>query len=44
MCCLFGMVDYGHSFNNRQKTRLLSILAAETWTGQMVPVGFCHHD
>lgn len=29
MCCLFGMVDYGHSFNNRQKTRLLSILAAE---------------
>lgn len=29
MCCLFGMVDYGHNFNGRQKARLLSILAAE---------------
>lgn len=29
MCCLFGMVDYGHNFNGRQKSRLLSILAAE---------------
>lgn len=29
MCCLFGMVDYGHSLNGRQKSRLISILAAE---------------
>lgn len=29
MCCLFGMVDYSHSFNGRQKTRILSILSAE---------------
>lgn len=29
MCCLFGIVDYGHSFNGRQKTRILSILSIE---------------
>ena len=29
MCCLFGMIDYHGSFTGRQKTRLLSILAAE---------------
>lgn len=29
MCCLFGMVDYGHHFNGRQKSRMLSILAIE---------------
>ena len=27
MCCLFGMADYGHHFNGRQKSRMLSILA-----------------
>lgn len=30
MCCLFGMVDYGHSLNSRQKTRILAILSAES--------------
>lgn len=29
MCCLFGMIDYRGSFTGRQKTRLLSTLAAE---------------
>lgn len=29
MCCLFGMIDYGGNFTGRQRTRLLSILAAE---------------
>lgn len=29
MCCLFGMIDYGNNFTGRQRTRLLSILAAE---------------
>lgn len=29
MCCLFGMADYGHHFNGRQKSRMLSILAIE---------------
>lgn len=29
MCCLFGMIDYGSNFTGRQRTRLLSILAAE---------------
>lgn len=29
MCCLFGMIDYGCHFTGRQRTRLLSILAAE---------------
>ncbi len=29
MCCLFGIIDYGGNFTGRQRTRLLSILAAE---------------
>ncbi len=29
MCCLFGMLDYGGTFTGRQRTRALSILAAE---------------
>ena len=29
MCCLFGMLDYGGNFTGRQRTALLSILAAE---------------
>lgn len=29
MCCLFGMVDYGHNFTGRQKALILSVLAAE---------------
>ena len=29
MCCLFGIIDYGHNFNGRQKARMLSILATE---------------
>ena len=32
MCCLFGMIDYGGNFTGRQRTRLLSILAAECET------------
>ena len=27
MCCLFGILDYRHSFSGKQKSRLLSILA-----------------
>jgi len=30
MCCLFGLLDYGGNFTGRQKTALLSILAAES--------------
>ena len=29
MCCLFGMLDYGHSFTGRQRSRLLSVLGRE---------------
>ena len=29
MCCLFGMIDYGHNFSGKQKSRILSILARE---------------
>lgn len=29
MCCLFGMMDYGGNFTGRQRTKLLSVLAAE---------------
>lgn len=29
MCCLFGLIDYGHNFTGGQKARMLSVLAAE---------------
>lgn len=29
MCCLFGMIDYGHNFSGKQKSRILAILAKE---------------
>ena len=29
MCCLFGMIDYGHNFSGKQKGKLVSILAKE---------------
>lgn len=28
MCCLFGLIDYGHSLSGRQKNRMLSVLAS----------------
>lgn len=28
MCCLFGLIDYGHSFTGRQKQKMLSVLAS----------------
>lgn len=30
MCCLFGLIDYGHRLSGRQRTRLLQALAAES--------------
>ena len=27
MCCLFGLIDYGHSLTVKQKERLISALA-----------------
>ncbi len=29
MCCLFGMIDYGHNFSGKQKSKILSVLARE---------------
>ncbi len=29
MCCLFGLMDYGHSLSGKQKAKLLSILGKE---------------
>ena len=29
MCCLFGMIDYGHNFNGKQKGKIMSVLAKE---------------
>ena len=26
MCCLFGLIDYGHSLTRGQRTRLLTVL------------------
>lgn len=28
MCCLFGMIDCGHSFTGKQKARIIHALAA----------------
>lgn len=28
MCCLFGLIDYGHSLSGRRKNRMLSVLAS----------------
>lgn len=28
MCCLFGLIDYGHSLTGRQKNHMLSVLAS----------------
>lgn len=28
MCCLFGLIDYGHSLTGRQKNQMLSVLAS----------------
>ena len=30
MCCLFGLIDYGHSLTRRQKNRILSALATSS--------------
>ena len=27
MCCLFGLMDYGHSLTTRQKTKIISVLS-----------------
>lgn len=27
MCCLFGMIDYGHTFAGKQKARMIRALA-----------------
>ena len=28
MCCLFGVIDYGHSLTGREKNHMLSVLAS----------------
>ena len=28
MCCLFGLIDYGHSLTGREKNQMLSVLAS----------------
>ena len=30
MCCLFGLIDYGHTLSGRQKTKILQALALES--------------
>ena len=27
MCCLFGLIDYGHTLSGKQKSRIISTLA-----------------
>ena len=30
MCCLFGLIDYGHTLSGRQKTKMIQALALES--------------
>ena len=30
MCCLFGLIDYGHRLTGRQKGQLIRALAVES--------------
>ena len=27
MCCLFGILDYGHKLSRKEKTKILSVLS-----------------
>lgn len=43
MCCLFGLVDYGHSLSGKQKAKLLSILGKECETRGTDATGYAYN-
>ena len=43
MCCLFGLIDYRHSLSTRQKTHILSVLAASCEARGTDATGIAYH-
>lgn len=43
MCCLFGLIDYGHSLSRGQRTHLLSVLAAACEARGTDAAGIAYH-
>ena len=44
MCCLFGLIDYGHSLSGRQKTKILQALALESEARGTDAAGIAYYD
>ena len=44
MCCLFGILDYGHTLSQRQRERMLSILAAACEARGTDATGIAYND
>lgn len=43
MCCLFGLIDYGHSLSRGQRTRLLTVLATACEARGTDAAGIAYH-
>ena len=43
MCCLFGLIDYGHQLDRRQKTRMVRALARECEARGTDAAGIAYH-
>ena len=44
MCCLFGILDYGHTLSQRQREQILSILAADCEARGTDATGIAYND
>ena len=44
MCCLFGILDYGHTLSQRQREQMLSILAAACEARGTDATGIAYND
>ena len=44
MCCLFGILDYGHSLSQRQREQMLSVLAAACEARGTDATGIAYND
>lgn len=42
MCCLFGLIDYGHSLTGRKKNHMFSVLASacEAWGTDVTGIAY----
>lgn len=44
MCCLFGLIDYGHTLSGRQKTKMVQALALESEARGTDAAGIAYYD